>query len=135
MIAPLSEACSSSVKLTDEELFVKARPVFRARVTETKVAQFSNPENLSEVTEVVEAKFEVREIYKGSPPPSSIVRDVPYGIGNCSLGLLAGVEYVFFPGDHDLVLIYSGSFGLLNPEGKDVKPRLDELRNFGKRLR
>lgn len=134
-VSPLSVACSSTIKLADEELFVKAQSVFRARVIETKVVKFSNPENLSEIAEVIEAKFEVKEIYKGEPPRSGIVRDVPYGIGNCSLGLLAGIEYVFFPGDHDLILIYTGSFGPINSDGNEVKLRLDELRKLGKRLR
>ena len=106
---------------------------FRARVVETKIVQFRNPDNLSEVGEVVEAKFEVKEVFKGEPPRSGIVRDIPYGIGNCSLGLLAGVEYVFFPGENDSVLLLSGSFGFMNPNGAEIKKRLDELRNWGKR--
>jgi hypothetical protein len=134
LIAPLSEACSSSKKYTNEELFTKANSVFRARVVETKIVQFRNPDNLSGVGEVVEAKFEVKEVFKGEPPRSGIVRDIPYGIGNCSLGLLAGVEYVFFPGENDSVLLLSGSFGFENPDGKEIKKRLDELRNWGKRL-
>lgn len=135
MISPLSIACSSHSKPTDEDLFVQARSVFRARILEAKVAKFTNPENLSEVTEVIEAKFEVKEVYKGEPPNSGVVRDLPYGIGNCSLGLVAGVEYVFFTGEYDLVWIPSGSFGLLNLDGNGMKPRLDELRLLGKRFR
>ncbi len=77
LIAPLSQACSSSTKYTDEELFTKAKSVFRARVIETKIVQFRNPDNLSEAGEVVEAKFDVREVFKGEPPRSGIVRDIP----------------------------------------------------------
>jgi hypothetical protein len=132
LVSPFSEACSSP-QLTDEELFLKARTVFRARVIETKVAKFSNPSNPLEVAEVVEAKIEVREIYKGEPPSSGIVREFPFGIGGCSLGLLAGVEYVFFPTDYDFVFFSNGSFGFENPEAKGMKKRLDELRNWGKR--
>lgn len=132
LIAPLAEACSSSKKYTEEELFTKAKSVFRARIIETKIVQFRNPDNLSEAGEVVEAKFEVREIFKGEPPRSGIVRDVPYGVGNCSLGLLAGIEYVFFPEEHDLVS-FGGSFGFVNSNRVEMKKRLDQLRNWGKR--
>ncbi len=131
-MAPLAEACSSLTKYTDEALFRKAKSVFRARVVETKIVQFRNPDKLSEVGEVVEAKFEVKEVFKGEPPRSGVVRDIPYGIGNCSLGLLAGVEYVFFPEEHELVS-FGGSFGLINPDGTEMKSRLDELRNLGNR--
>jgi hypothetical protein len=134
LIVPLSEACSSSKKYTDKELFIKANSVFRARIVETKIVQFRNPDNLSEVGEVVEAKFEIKEIFKGAPPRSGIVRDIPYGIGNCSLGLLAGVEYVFFPGENDSVLLLSGSFGFINPDAPEMKRRLDELRNWGRKI-
>ena len=81
-----------------------------------------------EQTEVVEANYEVKEVFKGTPPASGIVRDFPFGPGNCSLGLLPGVEYVFYPDENNFVLIFSGSFGFINAEGNDVKPRLEALR-------
>ncbi|MTV39876.1 hypothetical protein [Duganella radicis] len=121
-------ACSSLHQPTDAELFAKATAVFRARVTETKLAKFANPAKPSEVEEVVEARYEIREIFKGTPSSTGVVRDLPFGPGNCSLGLMAGTEYVFYPDSNGLVLIFSGSFGFLNSEGTDVKPRLEALR-------
>ena len=90
-----------------------------------------NPANPAEHVEVVEARYEVKEVFRGTPPSSGFVRDLPYGPGNCSLGVLPGMEYVFFPGEQDFVLIFSGSFGYFNPEGSEVKQHLEALRHMG----
>lgn len=124
--ASSASACSSPSQPTSEELFAKANSVFRARITEAKLAKFASPLRPGEQIDVVEAKFEVKEVFKGTPP--GLVRDFPFGPGNCSLGLLPGVEYVFFPGENDFVLILSGSFAFLNAEGNEVKPHLEALR-------
>jgi hypothetical protein len=121
-------ACSSLKQPTDQELFANAASVFRARVTEVKLASLVDPEQPSRTVEVVEARYEVKEVFKGAPPASGIVRDLPYGPGNCSLGLLPGMEYVFFPGKYEMVLLFSGSFAFFNAEAKEIKQRLEELR-------
>lgn len=108
--------------------FAKSKNVFRARVIETKLAGLQNPENPLERTEVIEAKFEVKEIFKGGTTASGVVRDVPFMPGNCGLGLVPGMEYVFFPGEYDLVLAPDGSFGFLDANGTDVRPKLEQLR-------
>ena len=128
LLASSAAACSSLSQPTPDELFAKASSVFRARVTETKLTTFVNPMKPGEQTEVVAAKYEVKEVFKGTPPSSGVVRDFPFGPGNCSLGLLPGVEYVFFPGENDFVLLFSGSFAFINAEGNEVKPRLEQLR-------
>jgi hypothetical protein len=127
--ASSASACSSLSQPTSEELFAKANSVFRARITEAKLAKFANPLRPGEQVDVVEAKFEVKEVFKGTPP--GLVRDFPFGPGNCSLGLLPGVEYVFFPGENGFVLILSGSFAFVNAEGNDVRPHLEALRRQG----
>src|SRR5262249_36079998 len=118
-------ACSSLRTPSTAELFAAASSVFRARITETKLAVL---QHVGQSTEVVEARFEVREVIKGTPPASGIVRDLPFSPGNCSLGLMAGMEYVLLPGEYDLVLLPSGSFGYFNVEGTAVQSRLRELR-------
>ena len=82
----------------------------------------------SEQAEVMEAKYEVKEVFKGAPPALGVVRDFPFAPGNCSLGLLPGMEYIFYPDGNNFVLTFSGSFGFINAEGNDVKPRLEALR-------
>lgn len=135
LIASSAAACSLLKRHTNEELFGKASSAFRARITEAKLVSFANPMNPAERVEVVEAKYEVREVFKGTPPASGIVRDLPFGPGNCSLGLLPGTEYVLFPSENDFVLIYTGSFGFFNAEGSEVKPRLDTLRKLAAEAR
>jgi len=128
-------ACSSLKQPTNEELFANASSVFRARVTEAKLVVITYSSASSKIVEVVEARYEVKEIFKGTPPASGVVRDLPYGPGNCSLGLLPGVEYVFYPGEQDMVLLPSGSFAFINPDGNEVKPRLEELRKLSGAIR
>lgn len=111
-----------------EAHFAKSNNVFRARVIETKLAVLTDPKSPSERTEVIEAKFEVKEIFKGGATSSGVVRDVLFLPGNCGLGLVPGMEYVFFPGEYDLVLASDGSFGFFNAEGTDVRPKLEQLR-------
>jgi hypothetical protein len=125
-----AEACSTSNPPTEQELFSRATSVFRARVTEARLSRLANPANPAEQVDVVEARYEVKEVFRGTPPSAGFVRDLPFGPGNCSLGVLPGMEYVFFPGEHDLVLIYSGSFGYFNPDGSEVKQHLEALRHM-----
>jgi hypothetical protein len=122
-------ACSFKPR-SSEELFADASTVFRARVTEVKLATLADPSIPTEHVEVVEGRYEIREVFKGAPSRTGIVRDLPFGPGNCSLGLLPGMEYVFFPGEHEMVLLPSGSFAFFNAEGSEVKPRLEALRKL-----
>lgn len=129
--ALLAEACSFKER-TLEELFASAKNVFRARITEVRLARLSDPSNPKDVAEVVEARFEIKEVFKGGTPASGFVRDLPFGPGNCSLGLLPGLEYVFFPEEYDMVLLPTGSFSYFNAEGTAVKPRLETLRRMAR---
>lgn len=125
-----AEACSAANPPTEQALFSRAASVFRARVIEAKLSWLVDPANPAEHVEVVEARYEVKEVFKGTPPSSGFVRDLPFGPGNCSLGVLPGMEYVFFPGEHNFVLIYSGSFGYFNAEGSEIKLHLEALRHM-----
>jgi hypothetical protein len=40
------------------------------------------------------------------------------------------MEYVFFPGKYEMVLLFSGSFAFFNAEAKEIKQRLEELRGL-----
>jgi len=126
--ATCSAYCCSFESKTDEQNFADARTVFHARIVETKVSTVANPGNPQETVEIVEGKYELIESFKGNAPRTGIVRDLRFLPGNCSLGLIAGWEYVFYPNDHDLVLLPTGSFGFFNRDGTEVKPKLEKLR-------
>jgi hypothetical protein len=78
--------------------------------------------------EILEARYEVKEVLKGTPPTSGVVKDLPFGPGNCSLPLHLGLEFVFMPDEFDMEQISTGSFGYFNPEGTAILPRLASIR-------
>jgi hypothetical protein len=116
---------------TDSEIFAQATEVFVARVTSTELARFSRRvcAEEAEQCEYVRASYTVIEQVKGRTPRRGHVKDVTFGPGNCSLGLLAGWYYVFYISDeYRSVLHPGGSFAV----GPDLDPeRLDELRSIG----
>ena len=44
---------------------------------------------------VIQGDFRLLESLKGNVPATGHVYDLPLGLGNCSLGLMAGWDYVF----------------------------------------
>lgn len=128
-LASSAMACSF-IGSTDEERFATANTIFRARVIETHLSTHTDPFDPSAQTEIVEARYQLLEVFKGNPLESGVVRDLTFGVGNCSLGLMVGLEYVFFPSKQGYVLLPSGSFTYLNANDSEVKQRLDRLRKF-----
>lgn len=127
-----SVACSTrGSPPSDSELFARASEVFVARVTSTKLARFNRRlcDWQAEECEYVRASYTLIEQIKGRTPQRGHVKDVTFGIGNCSLGLMAGWYYVFYISDeHRAVLHPDGSFAV----GPELDPeRLDELRTIG----
>jgi hypothetical protein len=127
---PLAIACSiAGPPPTDEELFRKASSVFVARVVRTEESSWK----FGHVTEpIVEGDFQVIEVLKGQPPTDGKVRDLTFGPGNCSLGLLAGMDYLFFiePNRHNFVLWPTGSRMIFNRQLPEVVEFLERLRNL-----
>ena len=131
---PISSAIGCSTlgpPPSDEDLFRKASTVFVARVVRTEEKQVvwkgaKNPES------IVEGDFQVVEILKGQPPAGGKVRDLTFGPGNCSLGLLAGMDYLFFiqPDQENLVLWPTGSRMIINRQGTEVVKLLELLRKL-----
>lgn len=61
----------------------------------------------------VEGSYELVQAIKGAPRGRGKVRDLVFGPGNCSLGLLTGFYYVFYVDkQHNWVPHISGSFPL-----------------------
>lgn len=118
LAAPPADACSRRHHPTDEQLFDEATHVFVARVVSTQLKRLRGREcevgDLDDDDcEYVEARYELAESLKGSPGRRGKVRDLVFGPGNCSLGLLAGIYYVFYlDSDHNWVPHINGSFPL-----------------------
>jgi len=81
---------------------------------------------------IVEGEFRVVEIFKGIPPSDGKARDFIFGPGNCSLGLLAGLDYLFFIEDarENFVLLPSGSRAFVNINGTEPKRLFETLRRL-----
>lgn len=121
-------ACSISRQLTDEEQFKRASAVFVAHVTKTEVLS-ADPRERAEMRDpTVEGSFRVIEVLKGTPPTT--VRDFVFGPGNCSLGLLAGRDYLFFLHGNNWVLWPGGSKAFVNLQSPECQQSLERLRKL-----
>ena len=124
----MASACSTlGPEPTIEELFSTADAVFVAEVVKTErvIGSFG-----SMTLPMVEGDVELVEVLKGDPPAGRKVRDLVFGPGNCSLGLLAGLPYLFLfqPGQDNLVLWPTGSRMFININGTYPKELLARLR-------
>jgi hypothetical protein len=93
----------------DETLFGSADTVFMAKVTNTRLVKYADMAESKvpslnmksgtfgpEAADIVEAEFTVTEVFKKGSGQVELVRDLPFGFGNCSIGLMSGMTYIFF---------------------------------------
>ncbi len=119
-----------------ETLFKNADAVFLAEVTDTKLKKLKLSENRDELDDVIEAKFTVIEHFKKTSYKVDVVHDLSFGFGNCSIGLISGMEYIFFvlkgEGEfNNYVGMCTGSVSV-NIHARDFDKALDKYRNLGK---
>ena len=100
-------ACSYE-RLSDEQLYAKASMVFVARVVRTEEAKGLSPLS-GEAEPIVEATFRLVETLKGQPPPDGKVKSLVWSNGNCSVLLVAALDYLFFLHGDSYALIGGGS--------------------------
>lgn len=136
MSAPVASACSTSPQ-SDRHQFDDPRTIFRARIVATSLAPFqkSEPTKPLEVMDgntIIKGQYQWIETFKGRPFSQGSVVSLPYLPGSCGIPLIAGWEYVFYVGeehgDSNYVDMTGGSFGFFNPDGKQTKARLDQIR-------
>ncbi|MFK8067538.1 MAG: hypothetical protein AB8D52_04765 [Gammaproteobacteria bacterium] len=131
----ISLACSC--KETEQKLlFNDADAVFLAEVTDTKLKKVKLSKHRDELDDIIEAKFTVIEVLKKSTYEVDIVRDLSFGVGNCSIGLISGMEYIFFvKKGEDLLTNYIGmctGSRPVNMHAKDFEAELEKIRDIGK---
>ena len=112
---------------TDEEQFNKASAVFVGHVTKTEEVSLSFNGMPTKVP-AVEGTVRVVEVLKGEPPADGKVQDLVFGPGNCSLGLFAGLDYLFFLHGDKWVLWPGGSKTFININGTEPRQLLEKLR-------
>ena len=122
-------ACSVVKEKSLAEKYGEADRGVLARIQSTRLVVDATKEAEWE-RESVEATYEVLESFKGTGE-EPIAREMVFGPGNCTLGLLAGNVYVLFlNGPKQYVGWPGGSFMTWNVDGTEVKPRLAELRTL-----
>jgi hypothetical protein len=130
LMAGHASACSISRQLTDEEQFHNASAVFVAHVIQTEELS-ANPRGGAQMQDpAVEGTFRVIEVLKGAPPKDGKVRDFVFGPGNCSLGLLAGRDYLFFLHGNNWVLWPGGSKPFIDLQSAECQLSLERLRKL-----
>ena len=134
LFAPLrAAACSVQEVTTDEEKFAKAKEVFLARVV--RVEEAAKPARWGNVEfKAVQGTYKLLEEFKGEPRDGDTVLDFVFNPGNCSLGIMAGLHYVFFiRPENRLVLWVGGSRGYVNLEGSVPKADIARFRALARK--
>ena len=123
-------ACSFPER-SDLEKFEDADRVFRAKIVATELA---TEKIAGDVGEIVKVTYLLLESYKGNSPKNGVVRELPFGPGNCMIGLMTGAEYVIYiDNEYNFVTLSSGSWGYVNASGTEVAPRIVKLRELSNR--
>ena len=133
LAAARAEACSIRDLATEEEKFARAKEVFLARVV--RVEETSRPERIgnSEV-KTVQGTYKLLEVFKGEPKDGDAVLDFVFTPANCSLGIMAGLYYVFFiQPENRLVLWVNGSRGYINLDGSVPKADFERFRALARK--
>jgi len=130
-------ACSCDRTATDKSRFEEAGTVVLAEVTNTRLIKTTYD---SEEMEIIEAEFEPIEVFKHGAEKANFVRGASFGFGNCNIGLMSGLEYIFYiPENRDdvdeqfknFVHMCDGS-NAVNVHKNDFEEDLEKLRSFGK---
>jgi hypothetical protein len=124
-------ACSLPEPPSEEAKFAQAKEVFLARMVRVEETGKSERIGTSEV-KTVQGTYKLIETFKGEPKDNDTVLDFVFTPGNCSLGIMPGLYYVFFIGpENRLVLWINGSRGYLNLDGSVPKRDLERFRILG----
>ena len=128
-----TQACSLPEPPSEEAKFEQAKEVFLARIVRVEETGTSARIGTSE-TSTVQGTYKLIEVFKGEPKDNGTVLDFVFTPGNCSLGIMPGLYYVFFiRPENRLVLWINGSRGYLNLDGSVPKRDLERFRELGRK--
>ena len=133
LAAARAEACSIRDLATEEEKFARAKDVFLARIVRVEETGKAERMGGAEV-KTVQATYKLMEVFKGDPKDGDTVLDFVFTPGNCSLGIMPGLYYVFFiQPENRLVLWVNGSRGYINVDGSVPKADFERFRALGRK--
>jgi len=128
-------ACSWDRTVSHEQLFARSTSVFICHIVRTEEVEgsFDGQREM-----IIEGAFRVVEILKGPSPAGGKIRSLVYGPGNCAIPIVAGIDYLLFVQEDNLISFPTGSRALpslkedlQDNETKQVLQRLRQLRDGG----
>jgi hypothetical protein len=111
-----ARACSWDQTDTDEQRLSRANSVFIAHVI--RAEEIEPPYSGAGVSPIhadapiIRASFRTIEVFKGQPPADAVVRSLVFEGGNCTLPIIAGVDYLIFLYNNSFVDLPGGSRAL-----------------------
>jgi hypothetical protein len=128
-----ANACSWDRSISFEQLFAQATSVFIGHVIRTEEAEDSID---GERQMIIEGAVRVVEVLKGPSPAGGKIRSRVYSPGNCAIPIMAGIDYLLFIYEDNLISYPSGSRALpslkedlQDNETKQVLRRLRQVRD------
>ena len=106
----------------------QTQSVFRARLVSTRL--YRSPRGHQDDLEVVQGRYELIEVFEGTPPADSSVLDRIERPGSCALGLRTGLEYIFHVDRYGQVLRCGGSM-VYDPLADPTQAILRRYRSLG----
>jgi len=129
LLIPNAWACSVLGEPTIEENYSAADHVALVRIMSTHLVPYDLGDE-DWLEELVEARYEVIEEFKGSHDPP-VARELVYGPGNCMLGLATGNYYLLFLSEPGRIAGWPGGSTLIfNLEGTEIAPIIEQLRDL-----
>ena len=122
-------ACSCK-KSTVTQKYEKSSKVFIAHITSTEeiVNDKSNENDFNK--RYIKATYNVKEVFKGSPINGGSVTDRVYRGANCSVGIMAGLDYVIFQYSSNEISVCNGTTYYGSEHSEKVVRTLKMLRHY-----
>jgi len=124
-----ANACSGP-RYEGKQAYENALRVFRVKILNTELV---NEKYNGNDFELVNAKYELLESFKGNVDKNGIVKFAPFSPGNCSFPLLTGSEYVIYLREDDFVFDFNGSWSYLDSENTKTAEELEKIREYAKK--
>jgi len=126
----------SCVQRDEKQRYDDAEAVFLAEITDTHLRRAGTA--MASLGDVIEAKITVLEYFKKPAYEIATVSDLSFGFGNCSIGLMSGMTYIFYVAPSKIGLgglvnyvgMCTGSQAV-NPHYKDFDKILARMRSYG----
>jgi hypothetical protein len=101
-----ASACSWDRTVSHEQLFAQATSVFIGHIVRTAEVEASFD---GQRETIIEGAVRVVEVLKGPPPADGKIRSRIWGPGNCTIPIMAGIDYLLFVYEDNFISLPGGS--------------------------